>query len=184
MPSEQARKERLRRVVERLHAIFWLAHRALALLTQLRRIEAQPAPFISLRSAMRDSWAQTVVMETCKLFECDKRSASIPTAQILIEMDGSLYVPYLETRDGDDDALRSMRFARNRIMAHGDILADSATMAAAPRLLELASPFMLATKEHVLGQPAMVLHEGVRVAYYEVERAPRDLERLFALAAR
>src|SRR3954469_564648 len=90
MSTAQARRDRVRRAVERLHGTFWLAHRAWALLTELRVIEAQSRPFISLRNAIRDSWAQTVVIETCKLFECNIRSASISTVQMLMQADGSL----------------------------------------------------------------------------------------------
>jgi len=178
--SNYSKQARLIKAVQRLHGTFWIARRAWNLLKRLEVIERAPAPFLSLRKAMGDSWAQTAVIETCKLYEWDLGCASLATVLFFnqgigIEDDA----PFLSFSDGDREAIDELREARNKIMAHADRQTDSGSLAAVPRLLEIARPLILTTKERVLKQPPLVLHEGRLVEFFEVERAAGELGKLF-----
>lgn len=72
-------------------------------------------------------------------------------------------------------------------MAHANYTIEQASMRDVPMLLQLAEPFVTATKEHCLGEPPRVLHRGHQdVPFYElgVTEPVRQLEQLVEYANR
>ena len=139
--------------------------------------------------ALMDSFAQTAVIETYKLYDRKRNTGSMHTVMRLLQSTalGLQISPPALNAPATVAALKELGKARHEIMAHANYQTDQASMRGVPLLQQVAEPFVMATKEQCLGEPPKVLYRGrPNVPFYDVGvmGAMQELEQLIEYANR